>query len=299
MQVISNILFLSGLSKTNFEIDMPAVQPKSLLKRLLFSWYTHGSLKEGAALSFYTIIALPPLFLACTTLAHFVFDPVTLQKNLLDATTFLFGERVESVINFALQKTLFTPTLNLHTIFNLLFLFLLGSGVFWQLQDSLNTILGVPIKKQNFFKFLFNQIGLMSMVGLLCVFFIASTLLQSIFASIAAYQINNIHIPYELFSFLSFGFSLFTFFIGITLTFKFLPQTHTPWKQAFLGSLCTTLLFEIGKYLLQIYFNFIQIDSLYGAASSLIALLLWVYYSSQTIFLGAECMKFLYSPKHS
>lgn len=254
------------------------------IRAILLSWYTHGALKEGAALSFYTVLALPPLFIAMATLASFMFDPNMIERNLLHSSAFLLGQTATSLIEITIHSISATTHFTFKNGWNLFILFILASGIFWQLQDSLNTILGHTSKKQNFIDFLLNQISLIFLVGVLCILFLATTFMDSIFSYFPQF-------PFNYLSKLSYLMSLGTFFGAMAFLFKFLPAQKLTWRAALFGSFITTLLFQIGKYFLVIYISSLTISSTYGAASSVIAILLWVYYSSQTIFLGAESIR--------
>jgi membrane protein len=164
-----------------------------------------------------------------------------------------------------------------------------ASGVFGQLQDALNTIWGVKTKPgAGLWGFVRARFLSFAMVGGVCFLLLVSLTVESVLRGLSNY-INNLlpggHIL-ALTAFLLCDFGMIILLFG--MIFRFLPDVKISWRDVWMGSSLTALLFVIGKFLLGLYLGSGAAGSAYGAASSLITLLLWIYYSAQILLFGAE-----------
>lgn len=264
---------------------------KKFILQTFSDWYNDGSLKEGAALSFYTVLSLPALLIGIASIATFFLTKSMVQKKILLYSTFVFRELGQDIVRTTLQNIPETPTITLATVVSLLFLFITASGIFSSLQDALNSILKVPTSTQTVKKFLKNRLFLFLIVLSLGVLLILTTILQSIFSFADMYFHSLTTLPFGTLKLLS-STTNFVLYASITAClFRYLPYSKPEWRDVWVGSIVSTILFTFGKYVLGIYIYTANFNSAYGAAGSLMALLVWIYYSSQTIFLGAEVTK--------
>jgi membrane protein len=165
-----------------------------------------------------------------------------------------------------------------------------ASNLFVELQDSLNTIWGVELKPRNrhipaVVRERFLSFGMNLVIGFL---FLVSLLLSAIIAALADYLgelLPGVAFVWQIFNFI---FSFVVTVVLFALIYKVLPDARFAWRDVWMGAAVTALLFMVGKWVLGLYLSFQTLASAYGAAGSLIVLLLWIYYSAQIFFFGAE-----------
>jgi len=262
---------------------------KRLMVQTIQCWKKDGALTQGAALSFYTITALPALLLGIFALSSFVLDKSEVQYQLLNSAAILFGERGLEVVGQILSNVPSNQTLTLTTLFSILFLLFTASGIFGQLQASLNRIWNVaPKPNQGIHRFFLNQALLFLMILLLGLLFISSIIFESIFSFGSHLLAQLVTLPFDVLVPVSIIISFLLLIVIFTLLFHLLPDAKISWKDSYIGAVFTTFLFTIGKFLIGFYLSHTNIASAYGAAGSVILLLMWIYYSSQVFFLGAE-----------
>ncbi|MEM8832427.1 MAG: YihY/virulence factor BrkB family protein, partial [Cyanobacteria bacterium P01_G01_bin.19] len=164
-----------------------------------------------------------------------------------------------------------------------------ASGIFAQLQDALNTVWNVePQPGQGIFLFIRKRISSFFMVLVIGFLLILSLILSTIVTTVSQYQVDFLPGSQILWENLDFIVSLGLMTFLFSLMFKYVPDVEITWKDVFVGSLITALLFIFGKFLLGVYISRGSLGSAYGAAGSLIVFLAWVYYSAQIILFGAE-----------
>lgn len=263
---------------------------KSFFFEILESWYHHGSLKEGAALSFYSVLALPALVVGLSSLALLFFERNLVQEKILFYSSFSFGSNGQEIIASMANQIPHSGALTLTTFLSMVLLFVLASSVFSSIQDSLNIIFGTSLAEVKIKTFLRNRTQLFLIVLGLGGVLIVNTFLQGFFAFGANHVKQHVTLPFQLLHMITFLTNIILFFLLVAFLLRYLPEKKPHWKNVWFGSLVTTILFTLGKYILGAYIDFANFGSAYGAAGSLMAMLVWIYYSSQTFFLGAECV---------
>jgi membrane protein len=266
------------------------MKKKSFFFEILSAWYTDGSLKEGAALSFYTLLALPALVVGLSSLALLFFDRSFVQEKILFYSSLSFGSNGQEIIASMANQIPHSGTLTLTTFLSMVILFILASSIFSSLQDSLNVIFHTPITETKIKKFLQNRTQLFFLVLCLGGILIVNTFLQGFFSFGATHVEQHVTLPFGLLHIITWLTNIILFFTLTAFLLRYLPEKKPHWKNVWFGSFVTTVLFTLGKYILGAYIDFANFGSAYGAAGSLMALLVWIYYSSQTFFLGAECV---------
>lgn len=262
----------------------------SLLKETFSDWSEDKAPRLAAALAYYTVFALAPLLLIAIAVAGLFFGREAATNQIGQQVAGLLGPTAGEAINSMIQAASANKGTGIvASIIGVVTLLLAASGVFGELQDSLDTIWEVQPKpglgimatiKKRFFSF-----GMVLGVGfLLLVSLVISAALGALGTVVAGDQFGETLIWKVLNFVVSFGVTTLLF----ALIFKVLPDVKVQWGDVWIGALATALLFTIGKALIGWYLGRPGTTSTYGAAGSFVALLLWVYYSAQILFLGAE-----------
>jgi membrane protein len=262
----------------------------SYLKETISEWNEDGASRLAAALSYYTIFSLAPLLVIAVAIAGLVFSQSTIQNQLNSQLQNLLGGRGATAVMTMLASTRQTGTGIVASIFSIVVLLFGASGVFGQLQTAMNIIWDV---KEDAPKGLMHTIQ-ERFVSFTMVLGVGFLLLVSLIISAALSALNgylNTLLPgvggfiWQVLGFLI-SFAVITLIFALII--KVLPDRHIAWRDVWVGAILTALLFNIGKYLIGLYLSRASVTSAYGAAGSLVIVLLWVYYSAQILFLGAE-----------
>jgi membrane protein len=244
----------------------------------------------GAALAYYTVFSLAPLMTIAIAMAGFFFGKEAAQGQIFDELRVLLGEQGGKAVEEMVQSANAQPTAGIvATIISIVMLLVGASGVFGQLQASLNTIWGVkPKPGRGVLGIIQDRLlsfGFTLVVGFLL---LVSLLLTAGIALVADWVGGLMPGSETIAQMLNILFSLAMITLLFAMIFKFLPDAKIAWRDVWVGAFITAALFTIGKFALGIYLGKSGVASSYGAAGSLIVLLLWVYYSSQILFFGAE-----------
>jgi membrane protein len=262
----------------------------SLLKQTASEWMEDDAPTLGAALAYYTVFSLAPLMTIAIAIAGLFFGKEAAQGQIFDELRVLLGEEGGKAVEEMVQSANAQPTAGVvATIISVIILLFGASGVFGQLQASLNTIWGVkPKPGRGVLGMIQDRLlsfGFTLVVGFLL---LVSLMLTAGIALMANWLGGLMPGSETLAQILNIVFSLAMITLLFAMIFKFLPDAKIAWRDVWIGAFLTALLFTIGKFALGIYLGKSGVASSYGAAGSLIVLLLWVYYSSQILFFGAE-----------
>jgi membrane protein len=271
------------------------VNPKaiwSLLKESVGAWSDDKSPRLGAALSFYTVFAMPPLFMIAIFIASLVFNPNSVQTQMFSEVGGLIGKKSAEAIHAAMaaqyqaNKGLVASSIAVVT------LILTATGLFLELQDALNTIWRVEAKPGHGVLG-FIRIRLMSFAMVVGIgFLLLVSLIVSAGLAAATKYISGLLPGVGVVSVIAsdvVSFAVIT--VLFAMIFKVLPDVRIAWRDVWIGGVVTSLLFTGGKFLLGWYLGRSTTISAYGAAGSVVLILLWVYYSAQILFFGAEITK--------
>ena len=263
-------------------------QLAGLTRRAVKGWVDDAAPSMGAALAFYTLLSLAPLLLVALGVAGIFFDRNDAQDALIAQIAMLLGEKaaigIEGLLDAAGTREGALPA-----VVGLFTMILGATTVFTELRADLDRIWHYRPKRSGglrsafttrFFAFLM----VMVIGGLLMLSLVASTFL----ASVASYGLTLSPLALHAIEF-------FISFVVVTLLFamvyKLLPTQHVAWGDVWVGAAVTSLLFWIGKFLIALYISRTAVDSTFGAAGAIVLVIVWVYYSSQVFFLGAEFTK--------
>ena len=263
----------------------------SLLKQTWTEWNEDKAPRLGAAFAYYTIFSLAPLLVVAITIAGFLFfDEKTATAQISGEITKTIGpdasEMIQNMIESAGKNKnsgIFASVASVATL-------LLGSSaLFAQLQDSLNTIWEVaPKPSGGIVRMLIGRVLSFSMV-LGVGFLLLISLVLSTAITAGGKMMNDIlPMPEMVLQAINYGASFFIITGLFAMIFKILPDAEVKWHDVWVGAAITSLLFAAGRYGLSIYLGRAGVSSTYGAAGSLVLILLWVYYAAQILFFGAE-----------
>ena len=261
-----------------------------LLKNAFDEWSEDKAPRLGAALAYYTMFSLAPLLIIVIGVAGLVSGEKAARGEIARQLKQTVGETAASAIENLLKDTHSTGTSSWAAVIGFLILLFGATGLFVQLQDALNTIWKVaPKPGRPILKLLRDRL-----LSFLLVLGTASLLLILLIVSATLSALNRFMGPDTLpggtywwqviNGLVSFGFSTLLF----AMIFKVLPDVRIAWRDVWVGAAVTALLFTAGKYLLGLYLGQSTTTSAFGAAASLVVLLLWIYYSAQILLFGAE-----------
>jgi membrane protein len=264
-----------------------------LFKQAAWDWFDDSAPTLGAAVAYYTVFSLAPLFIIAVSIAGLVFGREAAQGQIFEQLRALIGETSAAAMQDVVESANSKPVTGLFaTIVGFITLIIGASGVFAQLQASLNAIWRVePKPGRGLWGLIQDRVlsfGFILVVGFLL---LISLILTAIIAFIGEWFGGFVPGVETLIQVLNAILSLAIITLLFATIFKFLPDVKIAWRDVWIGALITAALFTAGKEILGLYLGRSGVASSYGAAGSLIVLLLWVYYSAQIVFFGAEFTK--------
>lgn len=253
-------------------------------------WIAHQPFQLSSSLSYYTLFSLAPLLIIVIAIAGLAFGREAAQNRIVETIQGMIGQQSAQTIQGMIQSASSKPNTGIiSTVIGVVALLFGAGGVVGQLQTSLNTIWGVtPKPGQGIWGFIrqrFVSFAMVLAIGFLLLVSLAVTALLSSFAQWLGGLMGAAAIVGHVLDFLV---SLVFVTALFAIIYKFLPDVRIKWRDVWIGAAITSVLFTIGKTLIGIYLGTSGVSSAYGAAGSLITVLLWVYYSSLIFFLGAE-----------
>lgn len=261
----------------------------SLAKQTFTKWSEHQAPRLGASVAFYSLLSFAPLLVLVAAMTALVFDRNTTQNALMEQARQMIGDRGADTVKSLLENAQ-KPSSGIFASAVAFVTLLFGaSGVFSELRDALNTIWDAKPKEESGWRGMLKQklfsFGMVLSVGFLL---LVSLLLSAGLAVIGKFFGQLVPIPVPILEGINFLISLVVITLLFALLFKFVPARDIPWRDVRTGAILTALLFTIGKFLLGLYLGKAGVGSAYGAAGSLVAVIVWVYYSAQIFFFGAE-----------
>jgi membrane protein len=263
----------------------------SQLKQTFQEWLQDKAPQLGAALAYYTVFSLAPLVLVLLAIVGVIFrdDPAGTWDKITEQIGYFLDPSAVQVVQSIAQKASQSGKSTLATLIGVALAVFGASAVFGQLQDALNTIWGVKAKPgRGVWGFLRSRFLSFGMVAGICFLLLVSLAIEALLKAFSHYVQSVLPggIVIALTIYVVFDFAVVVLLFA--MIFKFLPDVEIQWRDVWIGAVITAILFGIGKWLLGFYLGSGAAGSAYGAASSLITLLLWVYYSSQILLFGAE-----------
>jgi len=255
----------------------------------LKAWWDDDVLRLGASLAYYTLFAIAPVLLVATGIAGLVFNTDAVRGQIVDQLDHLVGREgaraVQSLLDGASQRRAGIVA----TAIGSVAFVVAATGAFLELQAALNTVWRVKSNPGVHLKaFLFDRLrsfGLVVVIGFLLMVSLAVTAALAAFSAWLSPDSSSVPLVWS-------GLQLLVSLIGTTslfaLLYRILPDVHLGWHDVTIGAFVTAVLFTLGQQLIGLYLGQSSMASSYGAAGSVMILLLWVYYSCQILLLGAE-----------
>jgi membrane protein len=279
-----------GFSQIGFNSAMNLKQAFWLAKETASSWSDDYAPSMGAALAYYTLFSVAPLFLIVVSIAGLIFGEEAARGHIYGELQELMGRQGALAVQSLLKSVNEPASGVLATLFGTAVLFIGATGVFGELQDALDRIWRSPAKPGGSTWKAMLRGRLLSFAMVLGIGFL---LIVSLLASAGFAALGKWWAP-------AFGdFAAFAEVVNLVLTFalltasfamvyKTLPRVRIQWRDVWIGATVTAVLFTLGKFLIGLYLGRATFASGFGAAGSLVVLLVWVYYSAQIFLLGAE-----------
>ncbi len=262
----------------------------SLVKETAVSWNKDNPWRLSAVVAYYAILSLPGLLVIIITMLSYIFGTEMIEGQIYTEIKATMGESAADSVSSIMKRSRIGEGSWIATILGIGALIFGATGVFFHLQISLNKIWEVESDPKNgFLRYLIDRtrsFGFVLIIGfLLLISFVISALLRALQGYIGQW------IPDLSYYFLYVAeliISLGVVSLLFALIFKYLPDVHIGWKSVWIGSVITSILFTIGKEVLSFYFGEASPGNVYGAAGSIVIILLWVSYSCLILFFGAE-----------
>lgn len=260
-----------------------------IAKETAAEWSDHQATMHGAALSFYTVFSIAPLFIIILAIAGFVFGEEAARKELFAQVASLVGakggEAIQAIVAAADKPIAGTWA----TVLAVGTLLLGATGVFVQLQNSLNALWNVRVKPgrglRNFIKVRLLSFAMILGIGFLL---LVTLVINAGLAALGKFMAGVLPAQEIIWQVVNFLISFGVVTLLFAMMFKMLPDVKIKWRDVWIGAAITAVLFNAGKLLLSLYIGKGSVASAYGAAGSLVIILVWVYYSAQIVFFGAE-----------
>ena len=268
------------------------MSPPALWKMLIeiyHDWSDDKASRLAAALAFYTILSLAPILIIVIDIAGFAFGEPAVREEIAYAMQSLVGQDGASAIKMVMEHAAMPGHSTLAEILGLIILLFGAAEVFIQLKDSLNDIWGVLPKFEGgilaTIREYFFSLSMVVGIGFLLLVSLVVDAALSAFGTLVGTLIPDNEIFLRAVNFLA-SFVVITLLFA--LIYKVVPDARVAWSDVWIGAAFTTLLFIIGKFLIGLYIGYSAEGAAYGAAGSMVILMLWIYYSAQIFLMGAE-----------
>lgn len=265
-----------------------------ILSQTFNNWFSRDPFREGAIIAYYAIFSLPGLLVVTMTLAGYFFGADAVSGHLQSQISKAIGKETAAEVQALVVMATKSKDSVWAAIFGIATMLFGATAVFAQLQKSFNNIWNVEVKTKKsgiwiFVKTRLFSFGLIvSIAFLLLISLVLTTFIAAFSVWIQQFWSESVLLFFKIINAV-FSFGIITLLFG--LMFKVLPDAKVQWRSVWVGSLVTSLLFVLGKTALGLYFEKANPGSGYGAAGSIILILLWTSYSSMIVFFGAEFTK--------
>ena len=265
----------------------------SYIKKVFKEFSADNTLKYSASLAYYTVFSIAPLLVVLTSSFGWLFGKEAIQGQIYQQLNKLIGSKAAIQIQDMIKNVHLSGNNFIGTVVSFVILFIAATSIFGEIQDSINKIWGLRIKpKKAWWKLILTRLLSFSLIlsfGFIMVVSLILNALVAAFGNFIGRYINNYSVYFIQITeaILSLVVASFLF----SLIFKILPDAKVKWRDVLVGGLITAIFFTLGKLGIGFYLGKSNITSLYGAAGSIIILMVWVYYSSIILYLGAEFTK--------
>jgi membrane protein len=266
---------------------------QSISGQAFSEWSRHKAPRLGASLAFYTLLSIAPLLLVSVSIAGLFLGQQEAATGIVDEVRQLIGPSGAKAIEALLTGARNTSHGIAATVFGLVTLLFGASGVLIELRDALNTIWEVPTPElkgnlERIKSFVRQRLFSFTLVLAMGFVLLVSLVINAWIAALGALSESLLPAPEALLHVLNFLVSFIIITGLFAAIYKIMPDVRLEWRDVALGAAVTSLLFSLGKLLIGLYLGKASFASTYGAAASLVVFIVWVYYSGQIFFLGAE-----------
>lgn len=262
---------------------------KDLIFATFANWIDDDIPLHGAALAFYTIFSMGPLLIILIAVTGFIFGEQAATGQVAAFLDELVGVGVATFVETIIRGANQTFSNVIATILGIGTILFTSTTVITQLKSSLNTIWNVETREGNTLRQFFISRFMSFILVLVFALTLVSSLLFDAILRIIDSEVSTF-LPEEiaLIQWINYIVFVVATVVLFTVIFKMLPDIKIAWMDALIGAIVTTLLFMAGRYIITIYMGLGSIGSTYGAAGTFVVILIWIYYNSLTVFLGAE-----------
>jgi membrane protein len=245
--------------------------------------------RVAAALAYYTIFALPPLLVIAIAVAGFVIGRQDVQQRVIAQVQGIIGQAGAQAVAAMIQGAQNSSGGVLATVLSAVLLLFSATGVFVQLQGAFDTVWDIPPSEQGGFpNTVLTRLKAVTMVIGVGLLLLISMLLSAALSAVAVFAAHYLPASNWVMQVINYFVSFVIIVPLFALVFRTFPDTDVQWRDVWIGSAITALLFILGQLGIGLYLGRSAVTSTYGAAGSLAVILLWVYYSAQIVLLGAE-----------
>jgi membrane protein len=262
-----------------------------LLRMAAVGWWNDRAMSLGASISFFTVFSLAPMLLAAISVAGLAFGHDAAQGAVVGELGGLLGDEAAQALEAMIVSARDVGSGIIGTTIGLIAFLVLATGAFVEIQDSLNLIWKVPPAKAGPWAFLRTRILSLALLVGMGFLLLVSLIIDAGANAVGSYLQASLAGEIAVLGVLNSLFTLVVAFLLFAMIFKVLPGVRLAWRDVWTGALVTGLSFTLGKFLIGFYVGRSGIASSYGAAASLITILLWIYYSSLILLFGAEFTK--------
>lgn len=248
----------------------------------------------SSSIAFYVIFSLPAVLIITTSIAGVLYEDDIVRRSLIQQFQLLFGEESAKAIDRVLENANESIYSNWARLFGFVMLLISATTVFVSLQDGINKVWGVRAKPdKNVWMFFKNRALSLAMAGSIGFLMLVSLLVEAMINIFDEFILSQLEIQnFSLVTLVNFlASSVLTTFV-FTCLFKVIPDVKTKWSNILGGAIFTTLLFVVGKFLIGFYLGNSSLGNVYGAAGSLVILLVWIFFSSMIVLFGAQFTAF-------
>lgn len=264
----------------------------NLFKDAFFGWSGDDAPRMGAALAYYSLFSLAPLLVIVIAIVALVFGQDAAEGQIVGQIKNTVGENAGSAIQGMLENTQKKSVGIIATLISIVVLLFGASAVLVELKAALNKIWGVvPPPEGGIKSIVKDRLFSLSMVLGIGFLLLILLVISAWLAALGKFLGDMLPVSLNLLQTLNNVISFCVVTVLFATIYKVLPDIKVAWKDALIGGAVTSLLFTIGKYLIGLYLGRSSVESAYGAAGSLVVLLVWIYYSAQILYFGAEFTK--------
>ncbi len=262
---------------------------RALFVEAFTGWREHKASKMAAALAYYTVFSLAPILVISIAVAGLVFGQEAAEGRIVGQISGLIGTTSAQALEAMIAAARKPSAGILATVLGLATLLFGATGVFGELQDSLNTVWGVkPKPGRSLLRMLKTRFISFTMVLGIGFLLLTSLVISAAISALGTWVSGLLPLPEVVLQVINLAVSLAVVTLLFAMIFRFLPDVEITWRDVWVGALFTAVLFTLGKLAIGLYLGKSSLGSSYGAAGALVVILVWVYYAAQILFFGAE-----------